>query len=86
MSSWHAWIEKGSHAYVGGNPIALRDALGIWSIGEPQPGHRFDFSVGVGDGLSFGIGRLVRSFTQYADDVSTCSTADKSGVQSGAVA
>jgi hypothetical protein len=72
-----------TYAYTRGNPISLRDPLGLWAFGDPLSDQWFNYSVGVADGLSFGAGRFIRSFTQYANDVSTCSTAYKAGLWSG---
>lgn len=72
------------YAYAGDNPISNRDPLGLWSLGEPLPEQWFNYSVGVADAASFGLGWYVRSFTKYADEVDTCSTAYKAGLWSGA--
>ena len=72
-----------TYAYARGNPISLRDPLGLWSFGDPLPDNVFNYSVGVADGLSFGIGRYVRSFTRYANDVDTCGRAYKAGLWTG---
>jgi hypothetical protein len=74
------------YAYVGGNPISLRDPLGLWGFGDSIPEPWFNYSVGVADGLSFGIGQHIRSLTRYADEVSTCSTAYKAGAVTGVAA
>jgi RHS repeat-associated protein len=72
-----------AYEYASGNPIDLRDPLGLWTIGDPISDQWFDYSVGVADGLSFGAGRFIRSFTRYANDVNTCSLGYKAGVLSG---
>lgn len=71
------------YAYANGNPVSLMDPLGLWSFGDPIPEPWFNYSVGVADGLSFGAGRFIRSFTRYAEDVDTCSLSYKAGVWSG---
>lgn len=72
-----------TYAYAIGNPISLIDPLGLWEIGDPIPERWFNYSVGIADGASFGAGRFIRSFTRYANDVSTCSTAYRAGVLTG---
>jgi len=72
-----------TYAYAGENPISLRDPLGLWGFGDPIPDPWFDYSVGIADGLSFGAGRFIRSFTKYADDVDTCSKGYKAGLWTG---
>ena len=74
------------YAYACGNPISLRDPLGLWGFGDPIPEPLFNYSVGVADGFTAGLGRYIRSFTRYADEVSTCSIAYKAGLVTGVAA
>jgi hypothetical protein len=73
------------YAYANGNPISIRDPLGLWRWGDSIPEPWYNYSVGVADGLSFGAGRFIRSLTRYADDVDTCGLPYKAGVMSGVV-
>ena len=59
------------------------DPLGLWCWGDPINDDWFNFSVGVADDLSLGSGRLIRNFTQYANEMDLESLNYRAGLVTG---
>ena len=78
------------YGYVLDDPINLLDPLGLYGLGyylPALPSSFLNFTVGVTDTVSFGLGRIIRNeYNLNSPDLNTCSTAYLAGEITGGVA
>jgi len=61
------------------NPLSYYDPYGLWGLGDPLPQSVLDYTTGIADSLSLGIGPLARRFLEIDGDVDPCSKAYRYG-------
>jgi RHS repeat-associated protein len=70
-----------TYSYVYGNPLMFVDPYGLWGVADlpsiPQP--VLDFTTGVADAASLGLGPLARELLDVDGGVDRCSMAYSSG-------
>jgi hypothetical protein len=67
------------YLYAEGNPLAFTDPYGLWAIGDPLPQGLLDFTTGIADAASLGIGPLARDFFDVSGGVDVCSASYTAG-------
>jgi hypothetical protein len=67
-----------TYSYALNNPVSLYDPYGLW-VPPSIPDPIFNFTVGLADDLSWGIGPLARNALGIDGGVNRCSTAYKVG-------
>ncbi len=78
-----------SYAYANGNPVSLRDPLGLWGIGDPINQGVANAVTGFGDGvyrivtLGFGDLNMIRDVAGINGGIDLCSGSYKGGKYAG---
>jgi uncharacterized protein RhaS with RHS repeats len=67
-----------TYSYALSNPISLYDPYGLW-VPPSIPDPLYNFTVGIADDLSWGIGPVARNALGIDGGVNRCSTAYKVG-------
>jgi RHS repeat-associated protein len=75
-----------TYGYVYGNPMLYYDPYGLWAWGDPVDQRYVDVAIGIGDGITGGITKMIRNAANIHGGVNVCSDEYRRGEMAGIVA